>query len=64
MLTIYDRTQLEYTYFERLLEVEDLTPYREKILDIHEKCKFYSVTYEEAIYGQFLRLIQSLIERI
>jgi hypothetical protein len=61
--TLYDKTQLDYTYMEYLLDhVEDVSPYREEILELYEKCKGYND--EEAIYGQFLRLLEQLLKKL
>jgi len=63
--TLYDKTQLDYTYMEHLLDhVDKLEPYREEIVELHEKCKGYVVLYEEAIYGQFLRLLEQLLKKV
>ena len=63
--TLYDKIQLDYTYMEYLLDhVEDVSPYREEIVDLYETCKGYSLTYEEAIYGQFLRLLEELMKKL
>ena len=61
--TLYDKTQLDYSYMEYLLDhVEDVSPYKEEILDLHAKCKDYP--YEEAIYGQLLRLLEQLMKKL
>jgi hypothetical protein len=63
--TFYDKTQLDYSYMEYILEhVEDVSPYRDEIVEFHEKCKSYVLIYHEAIYGQFLRLLEQLLKRL
>lgn len=63
--TLYDKTQLDYSYMEYILDhVEDVSPYKEEILDLHEKCKEFVLLYEESIYGQFLRLLEQLKKKL
>ena len=63
--TFYDKTQLDYTYMEYILDhVEDVSPYKDEIVEFHEKCKAYVLIYHEAIYGQFLRLLDELMKRL
>ena len=60
--TLYDKTQLDYSYMEYILDhVEDVSPYLCEIRALHEQYKEYN--YEEAIYGQFLRLLEQLIKK-
>ena len=62
--TLYDKTQLDYTYMEYILDhVEDVSPYKKEIRELHEQCKEYVLLYEEAIYGQFLRLLEQLLKK-
>jgi hypothetical protein len=63
--TFYDKTQLDYSYMEYILEhVDDVSPYKDEILYLHKKCKEYSLIYEESIYGQFLRLLEQLLNKL
>jgi hypothetical protein len=60
--TLYDKIQLDYSYMEYILDhVDDVSPYLDEIHALHEECKGYP--YEEAIYGQFLRLLEELIKK-
>jgi len=62
--TLYDKTQLDYSYMEYILEhVEDVSPYKDEIIELYEKCKEFVVLYEESIYGQFLRLLEQLMKK-
>ena len=63
--TVYDKTQLDYSYMEYVLDhVEDVTPFRDEIIHFQKLCLIYVSVYEEAIYGQFLRLLNTLTERL
>ena len=63
--TIYDKTQLDYSYMEYVLDhVQDVTPYREEINHFQKLCLIYVSVYDEAIYGQFLRLLNALSEKL
>ena len=63
--TFYDKTQLDYSYMEYILDhVEDVSPYKDEIVEFHEKCKKYVLFYHEAIYGQFLRLLEELLKKL
>lgn len=63
--TVYDKTQLDYTYMEYVLEhVEDVSPFREEIVQFQKLCLIYVSVYDEAIYGQFLRLLHVLSEKL
>jgi len=63
--TVYDKTQLDYSYMEYVLEnVEDVTPYRDEIVQFQKLCLIYVSVYDEAIYGQFLRLLNALSEKL
>ncbi len=60
----YDRIQKDYTYFEKMLDLDDVTLFREEIMSYHKRCMFYVTAYDEAIYGQFLRLLNQLIDKM
>jgi hypothetical protein len=63
--TVYDKTQLDYSYMEYVLDhVQDVTPYREEIIQFQKLCLIYVSVYDEAIYGQFLRLLNALSEKL
>lgn len=63
--TLYDKTQLHYTYMEYLLDhVEDVSPYRKEIQDFQQLYLKYVMVYEESIYGQFLTLLQQLMDKM
>jgi hypothetical protein len=63
--TVYDKTQLDYSYMEYILEhVQDVTPYREEIIHFQKLCLIYVSIYDEAIYGQFLRLLNALTKKL
>jgi hypothetical protein len=63
--TLYDKIQLDYTYMEYLLDhVEDVSPYRKEIVDLHESCKEYVLLYEESIYKQLLWLLEQLRNKL
>lgn len=63
--TVYDKTQLDYSYMEYVLEhVEDVSPFREEIVQFQKLCLIYVSVYDEAIYGQFLRLLHVLSEKL
>ena len=63
--TVYDKTQLDYSYMEYVLDhVQDVTPYREEILYFQRLCLIYVSVYDEAIYGQFLRLLHALTQKL
>lgn len=62
--TLYDKIQLDYSYMEYILEhVDEVSPYRDEILDLYEKNKEYAV-YEESIYKQFLWLLEQLMKKL
>ena len=64
-VTLYDKTQLHYTYMEYLLDhVEDVSPYRKEIQDLQQLYLIYVKLYEESIYGQFLTLLQQLMDKM
>lgn len=64
-VTLYDKTQLHYTYMEYLLDhVEDVSPYRKEIQGFQQLYLKYVMIYEESIYGQFLTLLQQLMDKI
>jgi hypothetical protein len=63
--TLYDKTQLDYSYMEYVLDhLEDVSPFRDEIRGFQKLCLIYVTLYEEAIYGQFLRLLNTLTERL
>lgn len=63
--TVYDKTQLDYSYMEYVLNnVHDVTPFREEIVQFQQLCLIYVSVYDEAIYGQFLRLLQDLTDKL
>ena len=63
--TVYDKTQLDYSYMEYVLDhVEDVTPFRDEIVHFQQLCLVYVSVYDEAIYGQFLRLLNALTEKL
>jgi hypothetical protein len=63
--TLYDKTQLYYTYMEYLLEhVEDVHPYRKEIQNFQQLYLIYVKLHEESIYGQFLTLLQQLMDKM
>lgn len=63
--TVYDKTQLDYTYMEYVLDhIEDVTPFRDEIVHFQKLCLVYVSVYDEAIYGQFLRLLNALTEKL
>jgi len=63
--TVYDKTQLDYSYMEYVLNhVEDVSPFREEIAQFQQLCLIYDSVYDEAIYGQFLRLLQVLADKL
>lgn len=63
--TLYDKTQMHYTYMEYILDhIEDVTPYKEEIEKFQKEYMEYESMYEEAIYGQFLRLLKTLMDKI
>jgi len=63
--TVYDKTQLDYSYMEYIMDhVEDVTPFREEIVHFQKLCLVYVSVYDEAIYGQFLRLLNVLSEKL
>jgi hypothetical protein len=63
--TFYDKTQLDYTYMEYILDnVDDVSPFHDEIIDLYEKCKEYVDVYEEAIYKQFLWLLEQLKKKL
>jgi hypothetical protein len=68
-MTLYDRTQLAYTSMEYLLDHHedmgiDLNLFKEEIKDYQEKCALWVTLYEEAIYPQFARLLDTLMKII
>ena len=63
--TLYDKTQLDYSYLEYVLDhIDDVSPYRDEIVDLYKACQGYVLIYEEAIYGQFLRLLEQLLRKM
>ena len=68
-MTLYDRIQLAYTSMEYLLDHYeelniDLNPFKEEIKDYQEKCAVWVTLYEEAIYPQFARVLDTLMKII
>lgn len=68
-LTLYDKTQLDYTYMEHILEhslfhTMDLSKLRLEVEELQEKCSVWITLYEEAIYPQFARLLTELHEKL
>ncbi len=61
--TLYDKTQLDYSYMEYLLdhatEIE-VSLFKEEIETFRLKCVEWIGTYEESIYPQFARLLDEL----
>jgi hypothetical protein len=67
--TLYDQTQLDYTYMEYLLDHHeslglDLSKFKGEIESFREKCKVWVTLYEESIYKQFATLLETLLSRI
>ncbi len=67
--TLYDQTQLDYTYMEQLYEHSkkypmDLSNYKKEIVSFREKCAVWVTQHEEAIYAQFARLLDALMELV
>ena len=63
--TLYDQTQLDYTYMEYLLDHHEtlglnLSMFRGEIESFQKKCAVWVTLYDEAIYPQFARLLDSL----
>jgi hypothetical protein len=72
-LTLYDKTQLDYTYMEHILEhwhdhclfrTMDLSKLRLEVEELQEKCSVWVALYDEAIYPQFARLLKELHEKL
>jgi hypothetical protein len=64
-VTLYDKTQLHYTYMEYILDhVADVNPYRKEIQDFQQLYLIYVKLHEESIYGQFLTLLQQLMDKM
>ena len=64
--TLYERTQMAYTQMEYLLDHYeemglDLIQFKEEIQDYQSKCALWITLYEEAIYPQFARLLNTLM---
>jgi len=67
--TVYDQTQLNYTYMEYLLDHYqemglDLSKFKGEIESFQNKCAVWITLYEEAIYPQFARLLDALMVQI
>jgi len=67
ILTLYDQTQLDYTYMEHLLDHSqkyglELSSYKGEIESFQQKCAVWIVEQEESIYPQFARLLDALME--
>jgi UDP-N-acetylglucosamine enolpyruvyl transferase len=69
LCTLYDQTQLNYSYMEYLLEHYeemglDLSKFKDEIESFQKKCAVWVSLYEEAIYPQFARLLDALMVQI
>jgi hypothetical protein len=67
--TLYDQTQIDYTYMEYLLDHHeslglDLSKFKDEIESFQAKCKVWVTLYEESIYKQFATLLEELRKRI
>jgi len=65
--TLYDKTQLDYTYMEYILDHAsefDLSEFKEEIASFQLKCAEWITTHEESIYSQFARLLDELMKKV
>jgi len=62
--TVYEKTRLDYAYMEIVLKEADIYAFRHEIRTFQELCLIYMTVYDEAIYGQFLVLLQKLIDKM
>ncbi len=63
--TVYKKTRLDYAYMETVLkEAPDIYEYRHEIRMFQQLCLLYKTVYDETIYGEFLDLLQKLIDKM
>lgn len=63
--SVYQKTRMDYAYMEMVLkEAPDLYEYRHEIRTFQELCLIYNTVYDEEIYGQFLVLLQKMMDKI
>ena len=64
-VTLYEKTRLDYAYMETVLkEAPDIYEYRHEIRTFQQLCLIYKTVYDEALYGQFLVLLQKLMDKM
>ena len=64
-VTVYQKTRLDYAYMEMVLkEASDLYEYRHEIRTFQQLCLIYNTVYDEAIYSQFLDLLQKMMDKM
>jgi hypothetical protein len=63
--SVYEKTLSDYTYMDHVLKhVENVEPFRQEILQFQRLALIYLTVYDDALYGQFLVLLQKLIDRM
>ena len=64
-LTVYEKTRLDYAYMEIVLkEAPDVYEFRHEIRTFQQLCLIYITVYDEALYSQFLVLLQKLMDKM
>jgi hypothetical protein len=63
--TVYKKTRLDYEYMETILkESPDIYEFRHEIQTFQQLCLIYISVYDDALYGQFLELLQKLMDKM
>lgn len=63
--TVYEKTRFDYAYMETVLkEAPDIYEFRHEIRTFQQLCLIYKTVYDEAIYGQFLVLLQKMMDKM
>ena len=64
-VTVYQKTRLDYAYMETVMkEAPDLYDYRHEIRGFQQLCLIYKTVYDEALYGEFLNLLQKMLDKM
>ena len=63
--TVYQKTRFDYAYMELVMkESQDLYEYRHEIRTFQQLCLIYVTVYDEALYGEFLELLQKMLDKM
>lgn len=63
--SIYEKTQFDYAYMSVVLKnAKDVSLYRHEIQAFQQLCLIYHCIYDDALYGQFLELLQKLMDKM